>query len=403
LNLNCLSRFLICLFIFFIYQGPFRGEEMRQWLEAGYFKGDLPISQQPRGPFHPLSSLFRDLSMAFQVPDTTRQNDEAEAQARLQAAAQAAAEEDARRREDEERQRVARAQQERAEAEAAAAAAAERARQENGANDSSMQLKGMLGLSGSAPAETTRPIDEPVAEKKTPKKNKKAQPKLVEEDAEPEASQAPAKPAAPAWGGAAKSKPKKTMAEIQQEEARAAAIHAAQNPGRQNSSGWANVAATGKSGWGGEITNTPAVVVTKNAASIAAAGPRPVQSSVASQGIKSAAVKGAPAAAQRSTSTSSSSTPAEEFGTSMSPALEKWCKDQMQKINGSDDLTLVAFCMTLTDASEIRQYLTTYLGSTAQVNSFATEFIAKRGLGPKQQEDWETTNTKKGRKKKAGK
>jgi len=36
-------------------QGPFRGEEMRQWLEAGYFKGNLPISQSVNGPFKKLS------------------------------------------------------------------------------------------------------------------------------------------------------------------------------------------------------------------------------------------------------------------------------------------------------------------------------------------------------------
>jgi hypothetical protein len=84
----------------------------------------------------------------------------------------------------------------------------------------------------------------------------------------------------------------------------------------------------------------------------------------------------------------------------MSPALEQWCKEEMQQINGSDDLTLVAFCMTLDDANEIRQYLTTYLGSTSQVNNFATEFINKRGLGNKQ-EEWETPGSaKKGRKKK---
>ena len=368
---------------------------MRQWLEAGYFKGDLPISQQSRGPFHPLSSLFRDLSSAFQVPDMARQNSEAQAKA--------AAEEEARRiQQEEERERIARAQREQAEAEAAAVAA-ERARQETGANNSSMQLKGMLGLAGSTQpeAQAPQPVEEPVEEKKAPKKaskaqNKKSQQKPVEETpVESEDPQVSAKPAAPAWGGAANSKPQKSMAQIQQEEARAAAIQAAQNPGRSNSSGWANVAATGKSGWGGEIKTAPST-------NPAVTGPRPVQARAPVQAAGRGTGNVASSAAQRSTSTASS-TPAEEFGTSMSPTLEKWCKEQMQKINGSDDLTLVAFCMTLTDASEIRQYLTTYLGSTAQVNNFATEFIGKRGLGPKQQEDWETTNTKKGRKKKVGK
>ena len=40
---------------------------MRQWLEAGYFKGDLPISQNPKGSFQPLSSLFPDLTIAFKA------------------------------------------------------------------------------------------------------------------------------------------------------------------------------------------------------------------------------------------------------------------------------------------------------------------------------------------------
>ena len=85
----------------------------------------------------------------------------------------------------------------------------------------------------------------------------------------------------------------------------------------------------------------------------------------------------------------------------MSPALEKWCKDQMKKLNGTDDLTLVSFCMTLDDAVEIRQYLTTYLGSTPQVNNFATEFINKKGGGAPKTEEWETPGSaKKGRKKK---
>ena len=73
----------------------------------------------------------------------------------------------------------------------------------------------------------------------------------------------------------------------------------------------------------------------------------------------------------------------------------------MQKINGSDDLTLVQFCLTLTDSDEIRQYLTAYLGSTPQVNNFATEFIKKKGGGNGRQEEW-VSNKKGGRKSKKG-
>jgi hypothetical protein len=56
--------------------------------------------------------------------------------------------------------------------------------------------------------------------------------------------------------------------------------------------------------------------------------------------------------------------------------------------------------MTLTDADEIRQYLTAYLGSTPQVNNFATEFINRKN-GGKGKEEWESTvKGKKGKKKK---
>ena len=75
----------------------------------------------------------------------------------------------------------------------------------------------------------------------------------------------------------------------------------------------------------------------------------------------------------------------------MNPALEAWCKEQMRKLNGSDDLTLVSFCMTLNDPAEIRQYLTAYLGSTPQINNFATEFINRKGGGKARTEEWETT------------
>ena len=76
----------------------------------------------------------------------------------------------------------------------------------------------------------------------------------------------------------------------------------------------------------------------------------------------------------------------------------------MKKISGSEDLTLVSFCMTLNDPSEIKQYLTAYLGSTPQVNNFASEFILHKDGKKAQQEKWESAGaTKKGRKKRGGK
>jgi hypothetical protein len=88
----------------------------------------------------------------------------------------------------------------------------------------------------------------------------------------------------------------------------------------------------------------------------------------------------------------------------MTPSLESWCKEQMEKLNGTDDLTLIQFCMTLTDRDEIRQYLTAYLGSTPQVNNFATEFIRRKWGDNNKQEEWESAGGKKNaRKKKGGK
>ncbi|CAM9814704.1 unnamed protein product [Choristocarpus tenellus] len=65
----------------------------------------------------------------------------------------------------------------------------------------------------------------------------------------------------------------------------------------------------------------------------------------------------------------------------MSPDTALWASQQLKKITGKDDLTLLEFCMSLTDASEIRQYIAAYLGSTPQVSSFATEFLQRKQRG----------------------
>jgi hypothetical protein len=60
--------------------------------------------------------------------------------------------------------------------------------------------------------------------------------------------------------------------------------------------------------------------------------------------------------------------------------------------------------MTLQDPGEIRQYLSAYLGSTPQVNSFATEFINRKAGKTGPQEEWEPAaiSKKKGKKKVGG-
>lgn len=412
-------------------QGPFRGEEMRQWLEAGYFKGDLPISQLPSGPFHQLSNWFPDLSAAFTSNSAGGQEDAniaaAKEQQKMDAEVAANAERQRRAEEEEEQKKakaIALAEAARKEAEEEAAARARSLERNNvvqiqapvnGGNQSSTQLKMMLGLSsGEQPATESKAPE--VVEDGT-KAGKKTNPKLLkspskkvsqravdksqgapqpEEKARsivPESMPppAPVAPVIPAWGGVANNMPTKSMSEIQQEEARAAAELAAKrgNLPEPTSSGWANIAA-GSTGWSTGAIRPTSI---QNVAPVTSVRPGQAPSKSQTKKVSTNIPH------TRSTPVSSS---AEEFGATMSPAIEKWCKEKMQQINGSNDLTLVAFCMTLNDANEIRQYLTTYLGSTPQVNNFATEFINKRGLGSKQ-EEWETPGSaKKGRKKKSG-
>lgn len=395
---------------------------MRQWLEAGYFKGDLPISQVASGPFHQLSTWFPDLKFAF-TPQPANGKDHNQARAEEQAKARAA---------EEERLRNEAAEQERRAAEEARRAAAETAHRQaaareaerqaamsklaeaNGdgaANQSSNQLKMMLGLqsSGQPPskaevADTITPSKPKGNEKKGKAGNKKATQKGSAEAEAPAPAPQPTKPApapaAPAWGGAANAKQstKKSMSEIQQEEARAAAMQAAKRGSMpQPSSGWANVAA-GTSGWSGGAVRPGQAP--SNAGAVASG--RPTNHPPGAQ--TGANRKVAPLNQQQQrASTTTSSAPAEAFGAKIPPALEKWSREKIHQINGSDDITLIAFCMTLEDENDIHQYFSTYLGSSPQVTSFANEFINKRGLGSKQ-EEWETPGSaKKGRKKKSGK
>lgn len=386
-------------------QGPFGGDEMKQWLEAGYFKGDLPISQNNSGPFRPLASFFSDPKTAFQSNQSGE--DKAAAEARAQAEAEAAAKVQAAK-EAEERRRAEEAARLAAEEEKRKAAEAELQQQA----DQSAQLKMMLGLGGGttgiAGPPQPEPQSEPVAVEQPTKKQqkKKAQQKQPVEEKKVEKvapAPEPAAPPAPAWGGgAASASRKKSMSEIQQEEAKEAARRAKEQGGRPSGGGWANIAATGGStAWGGAAAAPPTAAVVSPMPVVAGVTSAQKINANAAWNMKQAAAASAPSAATKQAQKAAA---VDNFGANgqMSPTMEKWCKDQMQKLNGSDDLTLVTFCMTLTDSDEIRQYLSAYLGSTPQVNNFATEFIKRKG-GDNSAE-WESAGgPKKGRKKKGGK
>mmetsp|Transcript_9381 Transcript_9381/g.17885 ORF Transcript_9381/g.17885 Transcript_9381/m.17885 type:complete len:1095 (+) Transcript_9381:153-3437(+) len=439
-------------------QGPFRSEEMRQWLMAGYFKGDLPVCQDPNGPFLALSSVFPDLNNAFvfsgDLPpqqqsspqaDDRRAEEEAQArrttqqkeqEARERAAIEAAEQERVKRQaEEQEKERLRRASAEEAERKAQAeklaaerkaqaqrqmqeSAAAKSSKANSSGNESSAQLKMMLGLGGGGNAGSNgagvpaTPTPTPVAPRKVVE-TKAEQPKRQSKSGVPpappiESQPSPPKPAAPTaspWGSASQPSRKKTMEEIQKEEARAATLAAMrQENARPSGSGWANVAASkgGTSGWNsGAVRAAPAAVLTRPQVAQPTA-PSPL--SAGGKNVVDVAALNMQTAPPPPQGKGGKNSPADAFGAKMSPPLEKWCKEQMMKLNGTDDLTLVSFCMTLNDPSEIRQYLTAYLGTGSQVNNFATEFINRKvGVTPARDE-WESTvTTKKKSKKKTAK
>lgn len=422
-------------------QGPFNGMEMRQWLEAGYFKGDLPISQSPSGPFRKLATLFPDLSVAFKPTEPSQSEKEKiaaeereaqEAKAKKEAEMKAA-EAEARAAEEEELQK-----RKMAEAKAREASKDQAASHTN--QKQSDQLKMLLGLGGSiasggiaAAPKSVQNIDESIKVAAKPEDDskeaelEKVQENLVETVVQPKASKTkpvkdvppeptvvptpvvnvnPAPVAAPAWGGAATNKStvqRKSMSEIQREEARVSRVAKQREKSSNGSGGWANIAKSGgASAWSGTTAISTSAPSTSSAtvASAGSSNANNYQQSRSKQQISlSSTHKQTMSQSQRSTTQKTM----EEFGANgkMSPALESWCKEQMLKIHGSEDLTLIAFCMTLSDPVEIKQYLTAYLGSSSQVNNFATEFINRKSGKSKQEEQWETTGTsKKGRKKK---
>jgi hypothetical protein len=380
-------------------QGPFGGDEMRQWLEAGYFKGNLPISQSRGGPFRALTTYFPDVNNAFHPtkPYAERDSSNVETKARV--------EEEAKTRE----KAAARAEVEsNARTDARSLVNADSA----GKSNQSSKLKMMLGLGAESSngGGTIRgfQVQEPVSAsavvptvKKQNKKTHQKQDQLVVPNEVP---------TAPAWGGVASAGPsagqKKTMSEIQLEEAREAARREKESgDSGRSGGGWANIAASGGStAWGGAAVLTPAAVVSPPTVTVAGLG---TATSTTAAWNKPSVTAIIPQTATVPTAKKQSSNKVaavdDNFGANgrMSPSLELWCKEQMERLNGTDDLTLIQFCMTLTDRDEIRQYLTAYLGSSPQVTTFATEFIRRKLGESEKKEEWESAGGK--RKKKVGK
>ena len=57
-----------------------------------------------------------------------------------------------------------------------------------------------------------------------------------------------------------------------------------------------------------------------------------------------------------------------------------WVSMRIKKLGGMEDTSLMTFCASLEDPTEIREYIAGYLGSTPAVSAFATEFIQRKKL-----------------------
>jgi hypothetical protein len=61
----------------------------------------------------------------------------------------------------------------------------------------------------------------------------------------------------------------------------------------------------------------------------------------------------------------------------MSSDFESWCKEHLSAIAGADgyDVSLPQFLMTVHSDEEAREYISAYLGTGAQIDEFADEFL----------------------------
>lgn len=57
--------------------------------------------------------------------------------------------------------------------------------------------------------------------------------------------------------------------------------------------------------------------------------------------------------------------------------FDRWCGEQMLQLSGSDDISLLDFCISLDD-SQVLSYLQDYLGQSKEVTHFAKTFIMKK-------------------------
>ena len=62
----------------------------------------------------------------------------------------------------------------------------------------------------------------------------------------------------------------------------------------------------------------------------------------------------------------------------LSGDFREWCSQQMQSLTGSGEVTLCEFLMGVESNSEIADYVSMYLGTSAPVATFSSEFIKRK-------------------------
>ena len=283
----------------------------------------------------------------------------------------------------------------------------------------SVQLKSLLGLSLAASSQGqgqgatgqgtgaqvwAGAAAAPVATKPVPsmKEILEEQQRIARENPPPPPSTDPTSPPTP-WTGAAaasssaKAKPgvSPSLKDIMQQEAQQQQLAASQGVrATAPASSWVAKAAKGSSSPGAWVN--PALVPTPSAAPAAATGVQKsapaakaqavnetemfwnFQDKEGREGVAVAASSGAPVSTAPASGGPFTSTPSpgtskpkgkSDFGgQNMSVDMAEWCAQQLRKLNNSDDLTLVQFCMSLDSPVEVREYLADYLGSTPQVS-----------------------------------
>ena len=62
----------------------------------------------------------------------------------------------------------------------------------------------------------------------------------------------------------------------------------------------------------------------------------------------------------------------------LSGLFKEWCSEQMKSLQGTEDVALCEFLMSLESNSEAAEYVTLYLGSSSQVSAFCAEFLKRK-------------------------